>query len=246
VLENKEFKPNAEFSGPVVLAFNALQPTAVTLLAVVLAVKAKFPIATIPDPVEFVAKALAPTAVLVATAPAPRPTVRPSIEPAPVTVNVLDAVKVVNAPAAGVVAPTVPLMLIEAVPVRLVTTPLEGVPRAGVTKVGEVAKTNDPVPVSSVTAEIRFALDGVARKVATPVPKPLTPVEIGKPVAFVKVTELGVPRAGVTSVGEFDNTTLVVPVLVVTPVPPLATPKVPVMSAVERLTASHEAFVPSV
>ena len=42
-----------------------------------------------------------------------------------------------------------------------------------------------------------------------------------------KLPELGVPRAGVTNVGEFDNTTLVVPVLVVTPVPPLATGNVP-------------------
>ena len=41
-------------------------------------------------------------------------------------------VRVVKVPAAGVVAPTVPLMLIEAVPVRLVTVPLAGVPRIGV------------------------------------------------------------------------------------------------------------------
>jgi hypothetical protein len=36
----------------------------------------------------------------------------------------------VNAPVVGVVAPTVPLILIDAVPVRLVTIPLEGVPKA--------------------------------------------------------------------------------------------------------------------
>jgi hypothetical protein len=131
-------------------------------------------------------------------------------------------------------------------PVALVKVPLVGVPRIGVTRVGEVANTKEPEPVSSVIAEAKLALEGVAKRVATPVPKPLTPVEIGRPVAFVNTAELGVPRAGVTSVGEFDNTTLVVPVLVVTPVPPLATPKVPVMSAVERLTASQEAFVPSV
>ena len=40
------------------------------------------------------------------------------------------AVTVVNAPVVGVVAPTVPLMLIDAVPVRLVTVPLLGVPKA--------------------------------------------------------------------------------------------------------------------
>ena len=43
------------------------------------------------------------------------------------------------------------------------------------------------------------------------------------------------PRVGVTSTGLFDSTTEVVPVEVVTPVPPLATGRVPV-TAVVRLT----------
>lgn len=49
-----------------------------------------------------------------------------------VTVEVItpEADTVVNAPVLAVVAPTVPLMLIEAVPVRLVTVPLLGVPKA--------------------------------------------------------------------------------------------------------------------
>jgi hypothetical protein len=179
-------------------------------------------------------------------------------------------------------------------PVALVNVALVGVPNTGVTNVGEVAKTAEPVPVSSVKAAAKFALLGVAKKVATPVPnpdtpvpigspvafvkvplegvpktpplttgapveptltandvatpvpKPLTPVEIGKPVRLVAVPEEGVPNTGVTSVGEFDNTTEPVPVELVTPVPPLATAKVPVMSAVERLTASQVALVPSV
>jgi hypothetical protein len=97
-------------------------------------------------------------------------------------------------------------------PVALVRVPLEGVPRAGVTRVGEVAKTREPVPVSSVTALIRLALDGVASAVATPVPRPDTPVLIGSPVAFVRVAELGVPRAGVTRVGEVAKTFAPVPV----------------------------------
>jgi hypothetical protein len=46
-----------------------------------------------------------------------------------------------------------------------------------------------------VTAAIRFALVGVARNVATPVPKPDTPLAIGRPVALVRVPEEGVPRA---------------------------------------------------
>ena len=62
-----------------------------------------------------------------------------------------------------------------AVPVQLVKTPLVGVPSKGVASVGDVANTSDPVPVSSVTAASRFALEGVARKVETPVPKPVTP-----------------------------------------------------------------------
>ena len=43
---------------------------------------------------------------------------------------------------------------------------------------------------------------------------PVTPVVKGKPVALVKTTELGVPKAGVTNVGLVENTkfVLVVPV----------------------------------
>jgi hypothetical protein len=56
---------------------------------------------------------------------------------------------------------------------------------------------------------------------------PVTPVDNGKPVAFVNVTLVGVPKMGVTRVGLVDNTLLPDPVLVVTPVPPLVTPNVP-------------------
>jgi hypothetical protein len=99
-------------------------------------------------------------------------------------------------------------------PVALVNVALVGVPNTGVTKVGEVANTAEPVPVSSVKAERRLAELGVARKVATPVPRPDTPVAIGRPVAFVKVALVGVPRIGVTKVGEVASTLLPVPVLV--------------------------------
>ena len=78
--------------------------------------------------------------------------------------------------------------------------------------VGAVPKTNTPLPVSSVTALARLALDGVAKKVATPVPRPETPVEIGNPVALVSVPEVGVPRIGVTKVGEVAKTAAPVPV----------------------------------
>ena len=115
------------------------------------------------------------------------------LNPAPETV--LDALKVVNAPVLAVVAPTVPLMLIEAVPVKLVTVPLDGVPKA------PPLTTKAPaLPVLTANA------------VATPVPRPLTPVEIGKLVALVSVAELGVPKAGVTNVGLVAKTTLPDPV----------------------------------
>ena len=91
-------------------------------------------------------------------------------------------------------------------PVALVNVALVGVPRMGVTNVGDVANTAAPLPVSSVKAAAKFALLGVAKKVATPVPNPETPVLIGKPVALVKVPLVGVPRIGVTRVGLVANT----------------------------------------
>ena len=108
-------------------------------------------------------------------------------------------------------------------PVALVRVTLVGVPNIGVTNVGDVANTKDPEPVSSVTADAKLAEDGVAKNVATPVPSPDTPVDKGKPVALVNVTLVGVPRIGVTNVGEVLKTTEPVPVDVVTPVPPRLT-----------------------
>ncbi len=98
------------------------------------------------------------------------------------------------------------------------------IPREGVVNEGEVAKTKAPDPVSSITADAKLALDGLPNKVDTPVPKPATPVDIGSPVAFVSVADDGVPNAGVIKVGLLDKTKLPVPVELVTPVPPFATP----------------------
>jgi hypothetical protein len=116
-------------------------------------------------------------------------------------------------------------------PVAFVNVALVGVPRIGVTKVGLVANTNDPEPVSSVTALARFALVGVAKNVATPVPKPETPVLIGKPVVLVKTPLAGVPSAGVVRVGEVSvllvnvcvpvKVTTVLSIAIVTALPPL-------------------------
>ena len=78
--------------------------------------------------------------------------------------------------------------------------------------VGAVPNTSAPVPVSSVTAAATLALDGVASAVATPVPSPLMPLAIGRPVALVSVAAEGVPRSGVVSVGEVANTAAPLPV----------------------------------
>src|SRR5882672_546853 len=71
---------------------------------------------------------------------------------------------------------------------------------AGVVIEGEVANTAEPVPVSSVIAPLRLVEEGVAKKVATPAPSPLIPVDTGRPVALVRVPEAGVPRIGAVSV----------------------------------------------
>jgi len=108
-------------------------------------------------------------------------------------------------------------------PVVLVRVPLVGVPSIGVTNVGDVANTNEPVPVSSVTADAKLALVGVARNVATPVPKPLTPVEIGNPVAFVNVPDDGVPKAPPLTTNAPDEPVFTAKA-VATPVPKPETP----------------------
>ena len=74
-------------------------------------------------------------------------------------------------------------------PVQLDNVPDEGVPNIGVTKVGLVAKTAAPVPVSSVKAVRKLAEDGVVKNVATLAPKPDTPDATGKPVQLVNVPD---------------------------------------------------------
>ena len=101
--------------------------------------------------------------------------------------------------------------------------PDDGVPSAGVTKVGDVENTSEPDPVSSVTAAARLALVGVVKNVATPVPRPDTPVEIGRPVAFVSVPDDGVPRAPPFTTTAPPEPTAI-PSAVATPVPKPDTP----------------------
>ena len=99
-----------------------------------------------------------------------------------------------------------------AVKATLLILVADATPNTGVVRVGDVANTKSPEPVSSVTADAKLADEGVAKKVATPVAKPDTPVEIGRPVQLVRVPEDGVPNAGVTSVGEVANTNAPLPV----------------------------------
>lgn len=97
-------------------------------------------------------------------------------------------------------------------PVALVSVAADGVPRSGVTRAGDVANTAAPEPVSFVSAAARLAEVGVAKNVAIPEPSPLIPVETGSPVTLVNVPELGVPRTGVTNVGDVAKTSAPVPV----------------------------------
>ena len=66
--------------------------------------------------------------------------------------------------------------------------------------VGAVPNTKRPEPVSFVIAVARFADVGVASHDAIPAANPEMPVETGRPVAFVKVADAGVPRIGATKV----------------------------------------------
>lgn len=75
--------------------------------------------------------------------------------------------------------------------------PLEGVPSA-------------PLNVTNAPADPILT----AKAVRTPVPVPVRPVEIGRAVAFVSVTDDGVPSAGLTSVGLVAKTMLPEPVVV--------------------------------
>lgn len=105
-------------------------------------------------------------------------------------------------------------------PVRFVAVPLVGVPKIGVTRVGLVANTAEPVPVSSVRAPAKLAELNEPSSVALPV-EIIAPVKLALvvtlpavnpaavPVMFVPIRADGVPRSGVTKVGEVLNTKLV-------------------------------------
>lgn len=110
---------------------------------------------------------------------------------------------------------------------------------------------NTSVPITSP----RFDLAPDALVAPVP-PDPITNVEdkpaavpvvfwfsVGK-VQFARFPDVGVPKIGVVSDGLVDKTLLPEPVEEVTPVPPLATGKVPVTSVVNTAWA-NDVFVPS-
>ena len=134
-----------------------------------------------------------------------------------VTIAAVPEIKVICVVGAIVVALAIvgaaALVALNPLKVRLVPV---ATPRTGVTKVGVVANTAEPVPVSSVNAVLKLVLLGVAKNVATLVPNPLTPVATGKPVQLVKVPLEGVPSAGVTNV-ELVNSSALVTCFVVPP-----------------------------
>jgi hypothetical protein len=200
----------------------------------------------VPVVLEF--RAPEPNAVLDAIAPAPLPTVKPDRvasvveEIAPVTANapeftaasveVPDADSEVNAPVDGVEASTVPLIFIEAVPVKFVTTPLLGVPRAGVTSVGLVFKTLLPVPVLATLTTFLLASSASA-------------VEAVSPAKLVTPDVVSVVNAPVDGV---DAPTVVALMAALSIVPPLmsavAATRLATVSALIWSTASTT-FVPS-
>ena len=77
-----------------------------------------------------------------------------------------------------------------------------------VTEILQVPEAPDPVVGTNAPPEPTL----IAKAVATPVPSPVI-LPSGRFVALVRSIALGVPKAGVTSVGDVARTTLPVPVL---------------------------------
>ena len=94
----------------------------------------------------------------------------------------------VTSPARLAFVVTVPAVKPAAVPVILVPINADGVPNAGVTKVGEVANTATPEPVSSLTAPDKLAEVKVPNEVELP-------EEVTAPVRLALVEEVIFVRA---------------------------------------------------
>ena len=125
-------------------------------------------------------------------------------------------------PEANVAPDSVPAGAITTAVVMLVVKPLAFMVITGIAVLDPVVPA-----VATVASVVAFPTDVTSPvKLAFVVTVPaVSPAAV--PVMFVPSKKLGVPRFGVTSVGLLDSTTFVVPVLVVTPLPPLVTAKVP-------------------
>ena len=125
-------------------------------------------------------------------------------------------------PEASVLPDRVPAGAITAAVVMLVVKPLALIVMTGIAVLDPVEPAE--ATVASVVALPTDVTSPVKLAFVVTVPA-VSPAAV--PVMFVPSKKLGVPRSGVTSVGLLDSTTFVVPVDVVTPVPPLATANVP-------------------
>jgi hypothetical protein len=96
----------------------------------------------------------------------------------------------------------------------------------GLESVGAVAKTFNPVPVSSVSSAAKFALDGVPRNVKAPVA--VVVVEGATPAPPPMTRALAVRAAEEAMVPVAVNARTPPEVPAASPVPPLATGNVPV------------------
>ena len=115
-----------------------------------------------------------------------------------------------------------------------VVAPVEEPARAGVVSSGDVANTTAPVPVAPVTAAAKFALVGVARKVAIPVPNPVTPASGTLDAAIVPLP---------VTPSEAPVPTIIAAVVLVPPVIALNAPPPPVAF---NTVPVNERLVPSV
>lgn len=125
-------------------------------------------------------------------------------------------------PEASVLPDNVPAGAMTTAVVMLVVKPLAFMVITGIAVLDPVVPA-----VATVASVVAFPTDVTSPVKLALVVTLLAVKAVAVPVMFVPSKKLGVPRLGVTSVGLLDSTTFVVPVLVVTPVPPLVTANVP-------------------
>jgi hypothetical protein len=193
--------PAANKAGDVGVAKNEVEPTvaSIDVNPAIVVLEAPNAIAVVPIVTELFAK----FALVIPAVPERLLFVKPLIVFEPAAIVLFVNVSVVALPtsvsvAAGKVKVVVPAVAVATIVVVPEVDPLNAapvLPIVGRVRVGVLANTSAPVPVSSVIAEIKLAELGVVKNVAMPVPRPEIPDAIGRPVALVRVAEAGVPRA---------------------------------------------------